>query len=69
MLLIVNEARTRRAQVCHSLARDLDSRRLRSSLSPSTSPAMPVPSGEVRTADNVARAVKKVIMKKSIDVF
>ena len=25
MLLIVNEARTRRAQVCHSLARDLDS--------------------------------------------
>ena len=35
--------------------------------SPSTSPAMPGPSGEAVTAENVARAVKTVIMKKSTD--
>ena len=35
--------------------------------SPSTSPAMPGPSGEAVTAENVARAVKTVITKKSTD--
>ena len=35
--------------------------------SPSTSPAMPGPSGEAVTAEDLARAVKTVIMKKSTD--